>query len=163
MFGRLFGRKGREGRDPKDIVLRLKYEPVPENAPAFAADIAESARKIDGSNLDYAPASLALVDDIIEGFRGEGMASSQVGETLFGFGCYVGEVFVRNAGGQWRRTEETPMRDFAGHAFVIQLPSGTYCNPLAKVFKRLDNGPEDSLAYFYQVFTSPTPSDNPER
>ncbi len=31
------------------------------------------------------------------------------------------------------------------------------CNPIGKAFKRLENGPEDSLGYFYQVFTGAEP------
>ncbi|MEW5990739.1 MAG: hypothetical protein AB1736_05250 [Chloroflexota bacterium] len=151
MLRRLFRRSGRRDDAANDVVLRLKYEPSPENLAEFAVDVVASAEGISGVKLDYTPASLALVDDIIEGFRSEGVGSRQVGETLFGFGCYVGEVSVRHAGGRWRRTEETPMRGIAGHAFVIELPAGNYCNPLAKTFKRMDDGSVDSLAYFYRV------------
>lgn len=152
MFRRIFGRKASQAAPRDGLVLNLKYEPVPEHAPAFAADIVDSSREVAGVRLDYTPDSLVAVDEILEGFRADGVTSNQVGETLFGFGCYVGEVFVRNAGGEWRRTEATPMRDVAGLAFVIELPDGSYCNPMGKVFKRLDNGPVDSLAYFYRVF-----------
>jgi hypothetical protein len=143
------------------LVLHLKYSPTVANAPLFAADIVESAFKISGVDLDYRPGSLWEVDRIVEGFRSEGLSRHQVGETLFGFGCYVGEVFVRNAGGVWRPTQDTPMGDFAGAPFVIRLPEGAgyrHVNPLDKVFKRLDNGPEDDLTYFYRVFTTGPPA-----
>jgi hypothetical protein len=138
--------------------LRLKYAPIPTNAPLFAADIAQSTFEIDRIDLDYRPGSLADVDGIIEGFRREGLTPDQIGETLFGFGCYVGEVFVRHAGGAWRATEETSKRDIAGGPLVIELPDGgnvRFVNPLDKVFKRLENGPEDDLPYFFRLFAMP--------
>ena len=138
--------------------LNLKYEPIPANAGKFAADMVISAREISGVTLDYSPGSLREVDTIIEDFRRDGVTSEMVGETLFGFGCYVGEVFVRNRNGRWRLTAETPMRDVAGLPFVIELPDGTFCNPMDKVFKRLENGFEDDLPYFYTVFAGPQES-----
>ena len=85
--------------------------------------------------------------------RQDGCTEEQVAETLFGFGCYVGEVFVRHAGGRWRKASETPMAQVAGFSLVIELAKGCLCNPIAKVFKRLKNGEEDNIPYFYQVFS----------
>jgi len=138
--------------------LHLKYEPVPPNAARFASDIAEIAKRIDGVELDYSPDSLRAVDDLIERFHAERLTPDQVGETLFGFGCYVGEVFVRTVGGRWRLAEDTPMRGFAGVQLVIEIPGVRYVNPIGKVFKRLENGREDALPYFYTVFAAPPAS-----
>ncbi len=137
--------------------LRLKYEPTPDNAPLFAADIATSTADITGTALDFSPGSLKVVDDIIDGFRREGCNSDQVAETLFGFGCYVGEVLVRNARGQWRNTGDTKMANLAGFPLVVELPNDAICNPIGKAFKRIENGEEDSLPYFYQVFAQARP------
>jgi hypothetical protein len=95
------------------------------------------------------------VDEIVEGFRQDGCKSDEIAETLFGFGCYVGEVFVRHAGGKWRNAAETAMAELAGFPLVIELGEKSLCNPIGKVFKRLQNGEEDNLPYFYQVFTTP--------
>jgi hypothetical protein len=135
--------------------LRLKYPPTVENAPRFAADMVGSAAEISGVDLDYSVASLKAVDDIIEGFRQDGCAADQIAATLFGFGCYVGEVFVRHAGGEWRNAAETSMAKLAGFPLVIAFGKETLCSPIGKVFKRLENGEEDNLPYFYQVFTTP--------
>jgi hypothetical protein len=78
-----------------------------------------------------------------------------IGATLFAFGCYVGEVIVRNFGGKWRKEEETPMRGLGGCFIVLELPNGKICNPVGKVFKRLELGEGESVRYFYQVFTKP--------
>lgn len=144
--------------------LRLQFAPTPENAPRHAALCVEGAKAVSGVDLDYSPASLHLVDEIIEGFRRDGVSSQEVAETLFTFGCYVGEVFVRNAGGVWRNAEETPMRDVATFVLVIELSEHqSICNPIGKAFKRLDNGPEDSLAYFYKVFTKQEVPEPPKK
>jgi hypothetical protein len=128
--------------------------PTAENAHLHADFIAKSAKDISGADLDYSPESLEQVDEIIEGFRQEGQSSESISGTLFFFGCYVGEVFVRNVGAVWRNSEETPMKGVAGSPIVVELPGGSICNPVGKVFKRLENGREDYLPYFYQVFAA---------
>lgn len=135
--------------------LKLMYPPTPEYASAFADDIVQAARNVSHVELDYSPESLGLVDRIIEGFRDDNLGTEQIGETLFGFGCYVGEVFVRNTGGVWRNASETPMDAFAGVPLVIEMLDKSIVNPIGKVFKRLENGDVDNLAYFYQVFAKP--------
>jgi hypothetical protein len=135
------------------VRLNLKYDPTVANAPLFAADIAASAKDISGVDWDYSVESLKAVDDIIDGFHRDGLEPGQIGETLFGFGCYVGEVFVRNAGASWKfDPKKTPV---FGFPLVIQTGPDKLCNPIGKVFKRLKNGIEDNLPYFYDVFTKP--------
>ena len=91
------------------------------------------------------------MDDIIESFRADRQSIQDVKETLFGFGCYVGEVLVRAAGGAWRENDEEH-RKFMNAPFLVQLPSGTICNPIGKAFKRFNSGEEDDLPYFFTVF-----------
>jgi hypothetical protein len=74
--------------------------------------------------------------------------------TLFHFGCYVGEVFIRNVGGVWKETEKTKMKDVAGSPLVIELFTKSIVNPIGKVYKRMDQGEVDSLRHFYEVFAS---------
>jgi uncharacterized protein DUF6278 len=133
--------------------LRLMFPPTPEFAAKHAELMVRTAKEISGVDLDFTPGSLVAVDEIVEQFRQDGITEQQIGETLFGFGCYVGEVLVRQNGAVWRASEDTPMRDSAGFQMVVDLGSEKFCNPIGKVFKRLKNGPEDSLPYFYQVFT----------
>ncbi|WP_033222444.1 hypothetical protein [Kitasatospora phosalacinea] len=134
--------------------LRLRYAPEVVNAGRFAADIVVSAARVSGAELDYSVGSLAVVDGIIEEFRASGIVSGQVGETLFGFGCYVGEVMVRQGGAAWRAVSAEEVPAF-GFPLVVGLPSGQVCNPIGKVFRRLENGPQDSLPHFYTVFAEP--------
>ncbi|MDT0409652.1 MULTISPECIES: DUF6278 family protein [Streptomyces] len=136
--------------------FRLKYAPEPVNASLFAADIVRAAAEIDGVELDGTPGSLDRVDAVLERLRAEGVTTESVAATLFGFGCYTGEVLVRHGGGAWRAVTEEERAVF-GWPLVVALPGGGVCNPIGKAFKRLENGPEDSLGYFYQVFTGAEP------
>lgn len=131
--------------------LRLQYPPAPEHASDHARVAVDCVREIEGVELDYTPTSLEMIDGIVEGMRQSGLTFEQVGETLFVFGCYVGEVFVRHAGGVWRAEEETPMRGMSGF-MVVQLAADHFCNPIGKVFKRLRDGETENLPYFYAVF-----------
>lgn len=47
-----------------------------------------------------------------------------------------------------------PMTSSAGFPLVIELGPDNYCNPIGKVFRRLDEGEEHSLPYFHEVFTT---------
>ena len=134
--------------------VHLKYAPTVENAPRFASDIVAAAREISEVRLDFEVESLDQVDRLLEGMRQDGCTSEQLAATLFGFGCYVGEVFVRHAAGRWRNAAETSMADLAAFPLVIELDNDRICNPIGKVFKRVDHGEEDNLPYFYHVMTT---------
>jgi hypothetical protein len=133
--------------------LSLKYEPVPENAALFAADIVATAADLGYPVLDYSPESLETVDGIVESFRQDGLTAERMASTLFCFGCYVGEVFVRNGHGTWTSKEGTGMQDLAMFPIVLQRGPDHFTNPVDKVFKRMENGEIDSLPFFYTAFT----------
>jgi len=135
--------------------LNLGFPPTPEYAAQHAEQMIQPAKEISGVDLDFKPESLAGIDGIIEDIRSEGVSAEEVGGTLFGFGCYLGEVLVRNHGAAWKLTDDTPMKGMAGFPMVVELEGESVCNPIGKTFKRFENGEEDSLASFYQVFTQP--------
>ncbi len=134
------------------IHLALKFEPTPENAPRLADLIIRPARELSGVTLDYTPRSLPHVDEIVSGFAKGGARLDEIAETLYSFGCYLGEVVVRNTGATWRFAHETKMKDVAGYGLVVQFTEDDLCNPIAKVFKLFEHGAQDSVAYFYAVF-----------
>jgi hypothetical protein len=117
----------------------------------MAVSATKNIAKLD---LDYSPQSLNVVDDILGRFYRDKVPVETIGATLFAFGCYVGEVFVRHFGGKWCREEDTEMRGLAGFFIVVGLPNQKICNPIGKVFKRVQEGPAESLPYFYHVFTT---------
>src|SRR5436190_21792670 len=107
--------------------LHLQFPPTPENAAAHAQLAVDAARNVDRVELDYSPQSLAEVDRILSKFHAQKLQVDQVGETVFSFGCYVGEVLVRQLGGSW----QMPQRSFlarlglgSSNMMVVQMPSG---------------------------------------
>src|SRR5690242_1834728 len=103
--------------------LRLPQPPDIEHVPDHAASIIAAARQFNQVDLDHSVASLDLVDGIVESFRKEGAGSDDVAETLWQFGCYVGEVFVRNAGARWITTPDR-YRDLFGLPIILECADG---------------------------------------
>ena len=134
-------------------MAELKYDIIPENAPLFAADIAAIVEEHEDVTLDYSEKSLETIDRIIGGFHDEGVNVEDIAATMFGFGCYVGEVFVRNSGAQWRAATEHEIENMYGVPLILELGENGTVNPIGKVIKRVENGDEDNLSYFYRVFT----------
>jgi Family of unknown function (DUF6278) len=129
--------------------------PSPANARQLADLAVNTTRNVAGIELDFSPASLERVDELISGFRDEGHTAETMNDTICLFGCYLGEVIIHNHGGQWKVAADTAYRDIApGDLLVLEAPNGAVWNPLGKAFKLLENGMEDSLAFFYGVATS---------
>jgi hypothetical protein len=129
----------------------LQHPPDAAHAPDHAAATAATAKNIDGVDLDFSPASLGAVDAILDRFHSDRVGSDAIAETLWAFGCYVGEVFVRHAGAKWA---STPPEHRATVGFPIVVGYGGHLvNPIGKVFKRVDEGSEHNLPYFFQVMT----------
>lgn len=129
--------------------LRLPYAPLPENATLLAEVCVEAAKKVSGFELDFRPESLALVEDQIERFRMSGTSVDALGSTLFCFGCYLGEVLIRNLGGRWIEEEKSPMKGLAGWPLVTLMKNGSCWNPIGRVFKRFDEGVSEAIPYFF--------------
>jgi hypothetical protein len=131
-------------------MAELKYDIVPENAPRFAADIVGVAKKHFDVTLDYSVNSLADVDQVIGGFHEEGLKLDDVAAMVFGFGCYVGEIFVRHAGATWRAATQEEIENYYGVPLIVVLTNDTTANPIGKIIKRLEEGDEHDLPYFYR-------------
>lgn len=132
--------------------VSLKYAPVAENSPRFADDVVRVSAEIFGIRLDFSPQSLEAVDRIVSGMRRDGAPLEAVSATLFGFGMYVGEVFVRNSHARWVDLEEGPRRAF-GHPLGIRMPDDRIWNPIGKVFEEFTDGGEGLLFAFYRGVT----------
>jgi hypothetical protein len=136
-----------------------KFVVVPENAAQFAANMVDRVKKLDDVTLDYSVGSLRHIDDILERFHNEGVTVEDVALTLFGFGCYVGEVIVRNnRGARWIGLSENETESDLDSGMIVNLASGTIVNPIGKVEKRMLNGEIDQLQYFYKVFVEEDPA-----
>ena len=137
--------------------LRLQFPPTPENAAAHAQLAVDAARNVDHVQLDYSPQSLVEVDRILGKFHTEGLRADQIGETVFSFGCYVGEVIVRHLGGAWSMPDQGFLSRLGfgrSNMMVVQMPNGVVWNPIGKAFKRLEHGEGDSVSYLYDVAVS---------
>ncbi len=127
--------------------ISLKHRPVAANGPRFAADIAGAARDISGEELDYTVESLRVADRLISEMSQAAPSVDAVAATLVGFGAYLGEVLVRQGGGEWVDFDEA-QRELFGHPFGVCSPSGHFWNPLEQAFRRFVIGPEVSLEDF---------------
>jgi len=128
-------------------------------SPETAAQIAEGAvafveRKF-STLLLYNPPSLILVDAIVDKIKETGASEHQASGLLLGLGCYVGEVFVRNARASWRLTAEMRMAKACKFTIVVALPGGIGCNPIGKVFERFNGEAREGLVAFYPATLAP--------
>ncbi|PSM42947.1 hypothetical protein C6Y14_12230 [Streptomyces dioscori] len=118
----------------------------PSDAPQHAAAIVATAADISGADLDFSPESILLVEDILDGFRAEGVTSESMTESLIAFGCYIGEILTRHTGGVWRC-------DSTAHAesvsLVVELPDARRCRPIDWVFSRLARGAGVNIRALY--------------
>jgi len=131
--------------------------PSPENAAEIGEMVVPFVEQNYGLRLDYGVPSLRQIDGILEDLRRD-QTFEDLQPLLFSLGCYVGEVFVRNAKARWRTPESLGMQGVASSPIVIEMPDGRGCNPVGKVYKRFKNGPEDDLAFFYRAMAEGPPS-----
>ena len=137
--------------EAKSLQELVPFAIIPANAARFAARIVKTTRELDQIELDYSIESLKLVDEILEASRSfEGVTPLKIAATLFGYGCYVGEVIIRNnPGAHWTTLTEDETESSLNSGLVVIMPQGTQVNPIGKAEKRLLNGDLDSLAGFY--------------
>ncbi len=94
------------------------------------------------------------MDRIIGGFHAEKLRVDQIGETVFSFGCYVGEILVRRLGGRWTmpaRSLWSRLGLGSTDMMVVEMPNGAILDPIGKAFRLLENGATDSVSYFYHI------------
>ena len=132
---------------------------APKNAALFAAYAVENVKKIQNIALDYSVGSLRHIDDILEQYHAEGVTVDDVWLSLFIFGCYVGEVIVRNnRGARWIGLPDDRYESELDTGMVVRLASGTIVNPIGKAEKRMLNGEIDQLQYFYTALVENDPA-----
>lgn len=129
-----------------------------QGTPAEARQMADqfvrmTAQRL-GVRLDYSPASLDAVDDAVDKIKATGVSEQDASGMVYAVGCYVGEVLVRHAGGEWCPTASLGMERVCSWPVVVKMRTGAGANPIGKAFKRFRNGPGDSLAFFYKATIS---------
>jgi hypothetical protein len=132
--------------------LRLPYPPEAKFMRLHAESIVAKAAQIDNKTLDFSVESLRWVDATLFEFHEDGVQASDVAESLFRFGAYIGEVFIQNnPGTQWVNAPESG--PFAGGWPLVSMGPDELVNPIGKAFKRVEIGVGEDLLYFYDVFT----------
>jgi hypothetical protein len=132
--------------------LHLEYPATPANAAKIAKLMIEPAQRISKVELDFSVASPQDIDRIVRRLWREVGRTSRATETVFGFGCYVGEVFVRQNGAPWRSRDQTPLKGTSASSMVLELANGQVCDPIERAFSRFRGGREN-LRQFYAVQT----------
>ncbi len=136
------------GRSPAiGFQLDLVLHDDPKNAGACAEGFKEAAKRHWDLNLGYDPKGLPAIEEHLLatlGERPEGGARTQIlGALVRGYGCYAGEILRRRITpkGSWRSVADW------GEDLVLEFRSVT-ADPIGKARAFLENGPEDSAAYY---------------
>jgi|SRR3990170_284621 len=129
--------------------LSLRYPASPENARDHAELAVEVAQEQFDTRLDYSGRSLEILDAGIETLREEGRDGEEAAEVLFVFGCYLGEVMVRELRGSWMPTGRSALRHVSPWPMVVVLPDGSAWDVIGKAYKRLELGDSEFLPDFF--------------
>lgn len=136
------------GRTPAALfqldLIRHDHQKNPETR---ARDFRNAAERRWDLNGDYDPEELPLVEELLlaalNGGSENGTRAPILDVLVFGLGCYVGEILRRRAvpGSSWCSM------DHWSEGLTIEFPNVT-ADPIGKVHAFLQNGPEDSVAYY---------------
>ena len=147
------------GRTPAALFqLDLIHRGDPETPRDHAEAFRNVAERHWGLNLNYGPGDLPVVEELLlvalgGGYSGDSVEASAarglrqapiLDDLARGFGCYVGEVLRRHAASHssWRSVVVWGEEDL-----VVEFPDTT-ADPIGKARAFLENGPEDSAAYY---------------
>jgi hypothetical protein len=82
-----------------------------------------------------------------------GQLEKELGVKLLAIGCYVGDVMRRELDGRWVPSEADPDKFLD---LSVHYGNGSIIWPVHRVFKRFQNGEEDSIwAYAYVIARRP--------
>ncbi|MDR6139035.1 hypothetical protein [Pseudoxanthomonas sp. SORGH_AS_0997] len=109
-----------------NMKLKLEFPPTPEFAERHAANIVAATKDVDGTVLDYSLDSLHHVDRILQQMHDDGLPADRIPSTLFRFGCYIGEVALREHPAAWvdpaRFVPESSLSFFPFHRAALPEP-----------------------------------------
>jgi Na+/phosphate symporter len=111
-------------------------------------------------NLDYSEESIKRAEEIFNSLHKEvprnfiskllkrGLTETQIHSAALMLGAYIGETIRRIHGGEWIKEDVMREKD------VTTLKVGeTSIFPMAKAYKRIVNGSEDDIWFYYKVIT----------
>ncbi len=131
-------------------LLKLHWPAEPDYVDAFAEAVVATSHERAQIHLDYTPGSITQLERILSRFHNEGSTADDVAETLFAFGCYVGEVMRAVVGGEW-------IRERGG--WLVLMVNGEQLDPIARVFAFLQQWGDASLTgYVASIVRQPIES-----
>jgi len=126
-----------------DIVTGREYK---KSVHIFKASADETVRRVQetfGVALSFSEEGIVRLENLIAHLQG---MPGDIDLFVHDFGCYLGEVIVRTLNGEWI------IRDNLIHSSVL-VDKGFHqleYFPFHKAYKRITNGREESLIYFYR-------------
>ena len=116
---------------------------------ALAEKAVETAKEWD-IDLDYSAESIASLERLVQIFyqtnKNQHLPENVLWNMAAVYGAYLGETLLRNElralGFEWGKSDEGDN--------VIRRENN-WMSPISKMYKRLTNGPEDSIESFYTV------------
>ncbi len=122
------------------------------------SDWVVKAFEYDGLKLDYSIESIIEIDKFFAINMKDGkpakdgrLSGQNVGGILFSIGSYVGETILKNIeGAEWLTDDEDPQGELT---IALKLPNESIIFPIQKVFKRFQNGKEDSIYPYIKTVT----------
>ncbi|MBS0190797.1 MAG: hypothetical protein U0573_02755 [Phycisphaerales bacterium] len=123
-----------------------------EVAKERAAAAVEAARQLGDAELDYSLESVRYVEQTLAEFHKEGLRSNTHPNTVWAIACYLGEVIVRQAGGEWIWGRDFPDK-FPGPPELpyVRLPGDVTISTFGKVAGRLDGDDGDNVEFFCKM------------
>jgi hypothetical protein len=125
------------------------HEKMQEAAQEAAQEAVRSIKKALKVELDFSEASINDVEKVLaylyENIKpGQEPTEEDLQGAALVWGAYIGEVLRRNYGGEWI---------VENGIFALHIANARIY-PSSKVYKRLTNGPEDNIAFYYETFKS---------
>ncbi len=118
---------------PEDFIMKI---------PSAADSCVKTVESMFGRTLNYHESDFEVLDEIITEAWAEN-PPTLIDPLVISVGSYVGECIRRNVGGEWAYTQE-----YSYHLKDVGN-SDTKIFPFSKVRKRLTEGEDDSLAFYY--------------
>lgn len=99
-------------------------------------------------HLDYTEESVDKIEELTEIIHKEIKSNSNVKHENIDkvtkiIGSFLGEVIIINLGGKWEVNENK--------SIIIKFNNQSECSPFGKIYKRLNNGKEDDIEFYYKV------------
>lgn len=136
----------------QDLSIMLLDEP---NNPVLNHEFFENKK------MDYSLESLEILDEYLESLRSKLPENEELVKITLRAGSYIGEVIRKNSETEYNWLEfkeaikvDASLKQFGfsvGVAAILWSKPNNFTFPLAKVLKRLENGPEDNVHIFAKI------------